>query len=507
MLQGRTSRRQLLAGLASGGVALALGVRPRTAIASTQGPRKTLAAEIKHGGREFAQGLLLGARLQSGVLAGPGAFESVVVVSPLPFTHVGVHWLASDINVGFDVRTSTDGTTWTPWKKVHAESFPDETHDGETYGALVGALRHSYLQYRANLGTGATLSRVTATFLNTVDGPALQTSSLAICTSPSAKPVDYTREQWGADESIRSGTPAYLPAKRLILHHTVSSSDFAGNLTGAIGDVQAIYYYHAVTQGWGDIAYHYLIDGDGNVFEGRRGRAASSSDDAGCGREVASEGVRGTHTAYHNDETTSVAALGNYEPGYLETLQPRDALIAAIIQVAAFECSRQQFDPLLSGYHLRTDDFWSAGLPDITYHGQCSGNNTACCGQNLITKVDPIRLAVNSAINRSGPAVQLTSGPDGVTVTNGRASFAWMGSGWSGSASYEVCLVGFSVVKRTYDIKPLAGLSNGLRVWTAVGEATSRTLEGLAAGHYTFHVRPVGGRYAVSRTFLAKGKR
>ena len=35
-----------------------------------------------------------------------------------------------------------------------------------------------------------------------------------------------------------------------------------------IAHIRGIYYNQAVTQGWGDIGYHLLIDADGRVYEG-----------------------------------------------------------------------------------------------------------------------------------------------------------------------------------------------------------------------------------------------
>ena len=37
--------------------------------------------------------------------------------------------------------------------------------------------------------------------------------------------------------------------------------------------VRAIYRYHAVDRGWGDIGYNYVVDVNGNIFEGRVGGA------------------------------------------------------------------------------------------------------------------------------------------------------------------------------------------------------------------------------------------
>lgn len=81
-----------------------------------------------------------------------------------------------------------------------------------------------------------------------------------------------TREQWGADESLRfdaSGAevwPAtFWPVQTFTVHH---SADAEPNPDPRIR-MQNIYRYHAVTQGWGDFGYHFAIDDQGTVYEGR----------------------------------------------------------------------------------------------------------------------------------------------------------------------------------------------------------------------------------------------
>src|SRR5215475_14945518 len=81
-----------------------------------------------------------------------------------------------------------------------------------------------------------------------------------------------SRAAWGADESLRlepDGTeiwpPEYFSVQALTVHHTATAN---GDPDPA-ATVRAIYYYHAVSLGWGDIGYHLIVDEAGTVYEGR----------------------------------------------------------------------------------------------------------------------------------------------------------------------------------------------------------------------------------------------
>lgn len=81
----------------------------------------------------------------------------------------------------------------------------------------------------------------------------------------------------------------------LVVHHTAVA--VAGDKRNGAEKVRAIYQYHALNRGWGDVGYHYLIDEDGQVYEGKAG-----------GKYVV-----GGHAYCNNVNTIGVVLLGNFE--------------------------------------------------------------------------------------------------------------------------------------------------------------------------------------------------
>ncbi len=81
--------------------------------------------------------------------------------------------------------------------------------------------------------------------------------------------------------------------KMLVVHHT------AMNENGRSGAelMRALYQYHANSNGWGDVGYHYIIDSEGQIYQGKEG----------------GDYVVGGHAYCHNVGTVSVALMGNFE--------------------------------------------------------------------------------------------------------------------------------------------------------------------------------------------------
>jgi hypothetical protein len=208
--------------------------------------------------------------------------------TPFPLSHLAISWHGSG-RPGVRVRT---GAGWSGWRAVPARC------DGAD--RPVRGRRSALLTVPGTLGyeiecTGGAAS-LAVTELNTVGAAgtgyaASPPGGMGInrlpmdaweerpAISPGLRIDGYAaklryrpRSSWGADESLRFGPngaeiypPEHYPLQTLTVHHTAG----ANNDPDPAATVRAIYYYDTVTQGWGDMGYHFLIDEAGTVYEGR----------------------------------------------------------------------------------------------------------------------------------------------------------------------------------------------------------------------------------------------
>lgn len=76
-----------------------------------------------------------------------------------------------------------------------------------------------------------------------------------------------SRFDWLAIPAKTSLSDLNLPVSRVIIAHTVSDGCFTpAECAFRVRDIQK---FHMETRGWDDIAYNFLIGGDGHVYEGR----------------------------------------------------------------------------------------------------------------------------------------------------------------------------------------------------------------------------------------------
>jgi len=145
----------------------------------------------------------------------------------------------------------------------------------------------------------------------------------------------------------------YSPNVRLlVLHHTGESAEQESkDLTGT-ERVRAIYQWHTVHNGWGDLGYHYLVDKEGVIYEGRAG----------------GESVIGAHAYCANTGTIGIALIGNF----LRSL-PTEAQLKSTRWLLANLSARYDLDP--KSFTL----FHGASIPTIALHEDLG--DTECPGR------------------------------------------------------------------------------------------------------------------------------
>jgi len=165
--------------------------------------------------------------------------------------------------------------------------------------------------------------------------------------------------------------------RKIVVHHTDSEvRDLNGDHITDSRDyksmIRLIYYYHAISRGWGDIGYNYIIDPLGNIYEGRYG----------------GDKVIGAHALCYNNGSMGIAIIGNYDED-----QVPEPVLNALISLIAQKSKQYSFDP--NG----TSVFRGQQLANILGHRDV--RPTACPGRYLYELLPTIRERAALAI-RSG---------------------------------------------------------------------------------------------------------
>ena len=129
------------------------------------------------------------------------------------------------------------------------------------------------------------------------------------------QPLVYTRAQWGANESWRDGPPRYNSTiLQAHIHHSASGNGYSQGDVPAL--IRSFYKYHTHSLGWSDIAYNFLVDSFGTIWEGRYGGM--------------DQPVRGAHTLGFNASSTGFCVIGNFE-----SVQPTQPTLDSLARLAA----------------------------------------------------------------------------------------------------------------------------------------------------------------------------
>jgi len=148
--------------------------------------------------------------------------------------------------------------------------------------------------------------------------------------------------------------------KLIVVHHTAQL--LKGDTRTPLERVRALYQYHAGSLGWGDIGYNYVIDENGQIYEGRAG----------------GDKVIGGHAYCANVGTVGVALIGNFEQEEPSLDQTRSL--------------QWLIDDLANRYGLDLEHntvFHGKSMPVVVGHRDTV--STACPGYFLYGVLDQIR--------------------------------------------------------------------------------------------------------------------
>ncbi|NTU81850.1 MAG: N-acetylmuramoyl-L-alanine amidase [Chloroflexales bacterium] len=290
----------LLVGVAL--VAATLAARP--AVAQQQGPQAmvgawtlTDVADWEAGG---GSGVLVtnnaGGELRLADGQTSGSFVSAPFKADFPLNAAGAVWSAEVVpgtQLRLDLRARATPPTadpengWGLWQPLEAGDARSAAKDSQGAFATpdVAALpaTSQYLQLRVSLASSvdrasATLEEVTVSYLSTA--PATPIFAAGLPRRPilfgeetlTPRPAAIARADWAG--RAEAAQPDRRNPRGIIIHQI----DAAVSPATSLDLVRALAMYQVGTLGWEDMSYHYLIDPEGNLFEGRLGGPTSAVD-------------------------------------------------------------------------------------------------------------------------------------------------------------------------------------------------------------------------------------
>ena len=311
------------------------------------------------------------------------------------YTMAAFIWAAdSEASPSFRIR-SRRGGDWGRWTAV------PPMHGGQDAGAegrsehtgteLLWVGRSTAIQYEVSGARPDKLRLVLLYPRPRRSDSSLGSRSIDTLSSKSApaqlEPMLFSRQDWGADETWRNGGPAYNHLMQQVhIHHTANANDYSSDQVPTL--IRGIYRYHTHYLGWSDIAYNFLVDRFGGVWEGRAG-----------GPE---RWVRGAHTRGFNSSSTGIAVIGNFDE-----VRPSSSVLRSVAQVAAWKVHESGGWPR-GKVRVRSEGSDLYDADDLVVlrviDGHRDTNETACPGRYLYEGLPLIRRRAGKLIRAAEAA-------------------------------------------------------------------------------------------------------
>jgi len=335
----------------------------------------------------------------------------VVPTQIKPFSVVGLTWVGTlPTGTSFKARVREAGK-WSTWNELHFSDDhgvdPESLEGKETrmgtdpFMTAVADAIEVIMTNKSGLAPtdlkleliGSPETKQDRALLTNISKIAAATIPGAPAVTPSGvvvlRPNIVSRAQWGANETWRDPVPR-MGTKIVagFVHHTASTNDYTAEQAPA--QMRALYAYYTKSLKYADMAYNFLVDQYGTVYEGRN--ACTFGDVKPCDGPALP--VIGAHTAGLNPNTFAISAIGNYDTK--APVNP-DALVNSISSLMAWKLAPYGLDPNANASMVSSDTSglskYGYGMTAITpvISGHRDVGKTACPGRYLYPYLGQIR--------------------------------------------------------------------------------------------------------------------
>lgn len=324
-----------------------------------------------------AQAVQAGVSARAATVASPRVLEvSPAQAVPSDVAVVGVSW-SNDVGRSTVVQYRTYGAdAWSDWQAIDADAATSSAEEGTRSGSdpivVTGATQ---VQARVLGPAGGAPADARLTVIDPGQGEGddgIGTAQPGAAEAGAARPRIHSRAEWGANESWRKDPPSYMTIKGVVVHHTAGTNNYSPSQVPAI--LRGIYAFHTKDRGWNDIAYNFLVDKWGRVWEGRYGGV--------------SRAVQGAHATGYNTQTMGVSVLGDYNK-----VSVPSAAVTSVAKVIAWKGSLAGYNP-----DAMTTLY---GRRERTVQGHRDVGQTTCPGTSLYAQLPTIRRTARSLMTGS----------------------------------------------------------------------------------------------------------
>ncbi|MEZ5204296.1 MAG: DUF4214 domain-containing protein [Acidimicrobiales bacterium] len=327
---------------------------------------------------------------------------------------VAASWLGADDGI-VEVRGLV-GDTWTEWTELAADAQDGPDGGGRDAGGMAwfGIDGVDRIQVRVVAGDLQDLEVQPMRYEEPSSGGTSLTTPAAGAEAarPTIQPrTAYTSKGWVSTNSGCSTGPVSASGgvKFAVVHHTVNSNTYASSDVPAL--LASIYTYHTGTNGWCDIAYNFVVDRFGRIWEGRSGGVDNP--------------IVGGHAQGFNTGSVGVSFLGQYEPGASPTVgTPSAAALSSAAQLIGWKLGLYGIDPtgtvtVTSGGSNRYAAGTSVTIGRVIGHRDVG--YTACPGEYLYDDIQAIRQEAKAA---QGATTTTTTAPTTTTTAPPTGAYA-----------------------------------------------------------------------------------